>query len=76
MVLDSNQSRDAERIARHNDEGTQAMNEQFKPGDRVYHRQLEQYGTVLPAFPDHETTTVQFDDGEARRVTTDRLRRA
>ncbi len=48
----------------------------FKPGDRVYHRQLKQYGTVIPSFPDRDTTTVRFDDGEAKRVTTDRLSRA
>jgi hypothetical protein len=46
----------------------------FTPGDRVFHRQLNWYGTYAYRDDlDQATSFVEFDNGEDRRVTTAQL---
>ena len=46
----------------------------FVPGQRVYHRQLDQFGTYERVdFFLPETSFVEFDDGQERKVTTAQL---
>lgn len=45
----------------------------FTEGQRVYHRQLRMYGTYVARSWDRDTSHVDFDDGEERRITTAHL---
>lgn len=55
------------------DEREAMTSKTFKVGTRVYHTRLKEFGVVIPAPEDHDTTTVKFDDGESLRVSTTSL---